>query len=683
MTSCRRTRVRSAIGYGQSFDGTDDRIQVPHKASLALAGPLSISAWVKADRLAESLEQANVIVRKGDEKPLSYQMGVMTGRAFAALDADADDVAWSPGKLGTGAYYHVAAAWEGSALKLYVNGVLETEIATSLPAGSLSKDARPLYIGGRTVNLFDPTSRDLWDGELDEVRLSRVAWTPEHFKLSYANQRPGSTLLTFKRFPPPGTEPADISMWPQSRKILLNTSADGAAVAGDVARFPLLVRLDTGLFAFSQADGRGADIRFTDPDGTVLPYAIERWDSAGGKAEVWVRVPVVEGGSRTDFIRMHWGMAGAADAQNPAAVFDTADGFAGVWHLEAGASGQTGSAAYKDQTAGRHDGQDYVEALPTEGIAGKGQAFDGENDRVKIPSAPAFDFPSALTFSAWIKGTSWNTGAKDLNPILRKGEDNPNAFQFAVQSDRVWLGINDHDDGEGEGGGGARSPIRLLTGLWYHVAATWQPGRARIYVNGVLEADSAGSWEAPARDTRALYLGSREADNDIDLFHGMLDEVQASRIDRGADWIKLSYESQRAGSRLLVHEGYEHKVPLLDTSFAGKDSLRTQAPHPTWAWDTTLASGQRLGKDGVFSLFNPGPDPLRVIIQPSASADTLGATGVESIIRILFPAGDRTRPIAVFSMDGSRRRRPIAIRPAPRRDGGCPARGYGAPRRDR
>lgn len=413
-------RARAVIGYGQEFDGMDDRVQVPNKPSLALAGPLSISAWVRGDQYAGNLEQSNVIVRKGDELPVSYQFGVMAGRAFLSLDEKTSDVVWSKGTLAAGTYYHLAGAWEGKTLKLYVNGVLDAEIAVSKSAGSLSKDARPMYVGGRMLSPFDFNSYDLWNGGLDEVRVSRVARSDQYYRLSYENQKAGSRLLSFKPFPPPASSEV-LSLWAHSRKILFNTAADGADVAGDVEGFPVPVRLDSRFFTFSEAGAKGEDIRFSDPDGSPLPYAIERWDPPAGKALIWVKVPRVDGGSEADFIRMHWGMNGVPDRQSPTAVFDTAAGFAGVWHLESGAAGRTGTVAYLDQTAGRHHGSDFVLGAPTEGMLGFGQEFAENQDRIKVPAAPTLDFTAALTFSAWIKGTSWDTGETNANPILRKG----------------------------------------------------------------------------------------------------------------------------------------------------------------------------------------------------------------------------------------------------------------------
>ena len=77
--------------------------------------------------------------------------------------------------------------------------------------------------------------------------------------------------------------------WKYARQLHLNTTTNGANVTGDVINFPVLLRLNKSYFAFSQAQPDGADIRFTKPDNTFLPYEIERWDPVTGLAEVWVK----------------------------------------------------------------------------------------------------------------------------------------------------------------------------------------------------------------------------------------------------------------------------------------------------------------------------------------------------------------------------------------------------------
>lgn len=646
------TESRSAlfIAGGQEFDGVDDYIRVPNTASMALPGPLSISAWVQADWLALNAiggSTANPIVRKGDDNPNSYQLGVINNRVFCSLDADDNGGVKSKSELVTGKVYHVAATWDARSLKVYVNGVLEGEGYTPNPAGSLTKDTRPVYIGGRVIGT-SAESKDRWDGNIDEVRISRVAHTPQHYKLSYENQKPGSTILTFKPFPPAAPVTENLQLWPKSRRIFFNTWTDGAAVAGAVTDFPMLVRLDTAIFNFGEAAVGGADLRFADVDGvTILPHSIERWDAAAGKAEIWVKVPKVDGGSKTDFIRMYWGVPAAVDNQKPESVFDTADGFAGVWHLDRGASGRTATPAYGDQTWNRNHALDYAMPDPSGALIGKGQGFASDLDRLEVTSNPGLDFTTSLTFSAWIKATAWDTGESKVNTVIRKGEGNPNTYQLAVSDGHLTLYL-DQQDNQGTPG------ITLLrTGEWYHVASAWGEGQIRLYVNGVLDLAAPVTRPAPiAKDTRAMYIGGRDnLGSGSDPFQGLLDEVEASRVARSADWIKLAYESQKPGGALLVHEGYENKIIPIDPPI---DTLKPVIPiKPAWTYDTTLAPGTEFGKDGVFKIRNPGPGSVRVVITPAGDTVTAGVIGVEALIHIYPVIGGGTMPVMVLAMDSA------------------------------
>src|SRR6185295_4113707 len=117
-------------------------------------------------------------------------------------------------------------------------------------------------------------------------------------------------------------EVRDWSAWRHARRLVFNTSASGAGVADPVKDFPVLVRLDAANFDFSEAGANGADLGFSDPDGATLAFAIERWDAGARKAEIWVKVPQVDGNSVSDHVVMHWG--------NPAYVpapFDTSEVF--------------------------------------------------------------------------------------------------------------------------------------------------------------------------------------------------------------------------------------------------------------------------------------------------------------------------------------------------------------------
>src|SRR6187397_2153048 len=77
--------------------------------------------------------------------------------------------------------------------------------------------------------------------------------------------------------------------WAHYKNIAIDTRASGANVATAVANFPVLVRLTSAdADVFAQSKNGGADIRFANASGGHRPYQIERWDSAGTSAVIWV-----------------------------------------------------------------------------------------------------------------------------------------------------------------------------------------------------------------------------------------------------------------------------------------------------------------------------------------------------------------------------------------------------------
>ena len=68
----------------------------------------------------------------------------------------------------------------------------------------------------------------------------------------------------------------ELPLWKYCCRLGLNTTPSGADVAGDVTRFPVLVRLKSGNFDFSQAGNDGEDLVFIGKDGRRFPYQIEQ-----------------------------------------------------------------------------------------------------------------------------------------------------------------------------------------------------------------------------------------------------------------------------------------------------------------------------------------------------------------------------------------------------------------------
>ena len=174
--------------------------------------------------------------------------------------------------------------------------------------------------------------------------------------------------------------------WKHSGSMYLVTDSAGADLPASAVEknFPLLVRLNKNYFDFSQANPRGEDIRFS-ANGKPLAYQIERWDAAGGKADVWVRIPTIKGNDQ-QAIKMHWGKEKVSSESNGEQVFRTTEGFAAVWHL---------GDNLEDATSNNLDGVNRPDkpTTNTTGIIGDAQEF-GVNKILDIRLTDVYDIIS-------------------------------------------------------------------------------------------------------------------------------------------------------------------------------------------------------------------------------------------------------------------------------------------------
>jgi hypothetical protein len=342
--------------------------------------------------------------------------------------------------------------------------------------------------------------------------------------------------------PPPG--------WKFTKRLFLNTTATGAHIAASVHDFPVLVRLTKTNFNFGQAAKNGDDVRFTKSNGVALPYEIERWDSAGGVAELWVKLDTIFGNNGTQYIIMCWGLrstGSVTSASNSASVFDTAKGFQGVWHLN-----EAGNTTAKDATFNHYDGtpsgMTAVSALP--GTIGGAQQFDGIASYIEMigSSSGKLDFPENGTYmvSAWVYADTLD-GIHD--EIASKGW-----FQYFLEigSKNTWE-FNVLKDGVGWENASAPASAKV----WTYVVGIRSDTSQYLYVNGTC-VDSVKKIGNVTIDLRSsgdnFKIGTHRGPTDPYpwFFKGKIDEVRVQSSAPNADWIKLNYLNQKAQDALVV-----------------------------------------------------------------------------------------------------------------------------------
>ncbi len=102
--------------------------------------------------------------------------------------------------------------------------------------------------------------------------------------------------------------------WKYRKEIGFDLSPTGADVAGTPQDVPVLVRLSLANFSyFNDTKPDGSDFRLVaGDDKTPLKFHFEKYDPQNQMALLWVRVPQITGGSKTDKIYAYYGNPDAA-----------------------------------------------------------------------------------------------------------------------------------------------------------------------------------------------------------------------------------------------------------------------------------------------------------------------------------------------------------------------------------
>jgi prepilin-type N-terminal cleavage/methylation domain-containing protein len=174
------------VGKARWFDGVNDYVSIPNAAEFQVTESLTIAAWVRGEAWPTSSSGDNgwtsIILRKGDLNRNNWQLSVYQGKVVLHLNEDDDEGVSGNTVLALNMWYHVAAAWDGKDIRIYVNGVLNN--TPRARKGPLPTDSRPVYLGGRTG------TSDILKGRLDDVRFYNRALSATEITTLYNGGEP-------------------------------------------------------------------------------------------------------------------------------------------------------------------------------------------------------------------------------------------------------------------------------------------------------------------------------------------------------------------------------------------------------------------------------------------------------------------------------------------------------------
>jgi hypothetical protein len=274
----------------------------------------------------------------------------------------------------------------------------------------------------------------------------------------------------------------------------------------------------------------GANIRFVDTDGAVLPYQIDEW-VAGGTSLVRVRVPLIDAMSDTDHIYMHYGDPALNDAQNAAGTWA---GYAGVYHLSQD-PGPGGLGEIRDSSPGARHGtattvMTSADRVPA--IVGNGYRLPGNGAGV---TAVATAMPT-YTWSMWIRGTSAPATQTSNKEPINNGDVN---FNFAWDhSQAAFVGAAAQRDATAWR---SAAPGGIAANTWYFLAGTYDGTSLCSYRNNT--AASCVAAGAPLAPVGGLLIG--HAASGSATFNGWIDEVHMTTTAFGSVRLDAEYANQR------------------------------------------------------------------------------------------------------------------------------------------
>jgi glucose/arabinose dehydrogenase/PKD repeat protein len=555
------------FGRALSFDGTNDRVDVPDAASLDLTNGMTLEAWVKP---TTNSGWRTALLKERGTNDLVYALYTSNGSKPRAENfTGVENTAAGTAALALNAWTHLASTYDGTNLRFYVNGTLVTTKATS---GAMPNTANPLRIGGNAV------WGEYFAGLIDEVRVYNRALSATELKadmnIGIGSGGPPPTDST------PPSQPGNLKAAGSIGKVALSwdASTDAVGVTGYE-----VYRSTTAGFTPAAANriATPATPGYTD---TIAPgtyyYRVKAADAAGNlslaSAEAsgtsvadipptasltsppagTVSGTVTLKATASDDV----GVSGVQFLVDGAAfgTEDTAAPYEIPWPTTSVANGTHKLSARARDTAGQTTDSSEVTVTvnneappPSSGLVlaygfeetsgatandaspaknngtvngatgtasgkfGRALSFDGTNDRVDVPDAASLDLTNGMTLEAWVKPTTnsgWRTallkerGTNDLvYALYTSNGSKPRAENFT--------GVENT----------AAGTAALALNAWTHLASTYDGTNLRFYVNGTLVTTKATSGAMP-NTANPLRIGGNAVWGEY--FAGLIDEVR-------------------------------------------------------------------------------------------------------------------------------------------------------------
>ena len=319
--------------------------------------------------------------------------------------------------------------------------------------------------------------------------------------------------------------------WKYRKEIGFDLSPTGADIAGTPQDVPVLVRLSLANFSyFNDTKADGSDFRLiAGDDKTPLKFHFEKYDPQSQIALLWVRMPQLTGGAKSDKIYAYYGNPDAPAAADIPATYDTQQ------VLVLSFPETTGLPL--DATAYKNNPSASTAVLTPASLIAGGAKFSGK-ESITVPATASLRLlpNQGMTASAWLRieqpqqaaVLALTDGAKSIELDLAGSKL---VARAALGGAPVTV----------------TSSADVTASQWHHVAFTAAGGKLTLYLDGV----AAGSAPVTLQEVGGTFtVGSAGG---AKFLTGDVDEVEVSKVARSADWIKASAVGQAMDTNMVLY----------------------------------------------------------------------------------------------------------------------------------
>jgi len=173
------TWTQGKYGSALSFDGVNDYVDAGNQQNLQITGPITITAWVKTSNVTSYNGIVTKYYAENGKRGFALEFNPFnpTGgglRFIISRDGTSTSIV-STNEVSINEWEHIAATYDGSTMKLYVDGILKSN--ANYDAG-IYNTSEKLFLG-RNVGYSS------LNGLLDDIKIYDYARTEEEIRLDY------------------------------------------------------------------------------------------------------------------------------------------------------------------------------------------------------------------------------------------------------------------------------------------------------------------------------------------------------------------------------------------------------------------------------------------------------------------------------------------------------------------